>query len=257
MDRRLRARRRSVSRERGRHRAGAVFLVVLVVAAAALFLWSRSSDVFAVRTVTANATEHVTPAQISQAVSSAVGANLLALSTGTLEEALERLPYVQSAQVYRAFPHGLEVRVVERLPAARVETAARSMWLVAEDGTWLEEAPGGSGTALPLVVTGSETSAEAGATAPAAVVVALPVALLLEAPVLADRLPETDRILVSPGGEVVVRFQDGMEIRLGIPTDLDQKLMVSAELVERYLRDGRRIEYVDASAADRVAVKAE
>jgi hypothetical protein len=48
-----------------------------------------------------------------------------------------------------------------------------------------------------------------------------------------------------------------MEIRLGIPTDLDQKLMVSAELVERYLRDGRRIEYVDASAADRVAVKAE
>ena len=48
MDRRVRARRRTVGRERGRKRAWVVTVIVVVIACAALFLWLRSSDVFAV-----------------------------------------------------------------------------------------------------------------------------------------------------------------------------------------------------------------
>jgi hypothetical protein len=49
----------------------------------------------------------------------------------------------------------------------------------------------------------------------------------------------------------------GTELRLGTPTDLEQKMTVAADIIQQYLRDGKTLEYVDASAADRVAVKAE
>ena len=32
--------------------------------------------------------------------------------------------------------------------------------------------------------------------------------------------------------------------------------MVAADIIQQYLRDGKRLEYVDASVPDRVAVKA-
>ena len=60
MDEKVRERRRSVSRERGRRRGRTVPAACPVVVAAGAFLWLRSSDVFAVETVTATATEHVT-----------------------------------------------------------------------------------------------------------------------------------------------------------------------------------------------------
>lgn len=234
-----------------------VFLIGLVVVATALFVWLRSSDVFAVQTVTANAIERVTAQEISEAVAPARGASLLVLSTGSLEESLEALPYVHSAEVFRVFPNTLELRLVEHRPVARIDTATDGIWLVAEDGTLLEKVRRGGGAGLPLVVAESNVLPVAGAIAPTAIVSALPVALLLEESGPADRLPPADRITVHAGGELVVRLQGGLEIRLGAPTDLEQKLMVSAQLVEQYLRDGRRIDYVDASAADRVAVKAE
>jgi hypothetical protein len=55
---------------------------------------------------------------------------------------------------------------------------------------------------------------------------------------------------------VVVVLQGGTELRLGDPTDLKQKMMVAADLIQKYSRDGKVLEYVDTSAGDRVAVKA-
>ncbi len=94
-----------------------------MVAAAGLFLWLRSSSVFAVNTVVATATERVTREEIVEATSAAMGVSLLRLSTGAIEEALSALPYVRSAEVYRSFPNGLEVRVVEYEPVARVQAS--------------------------------------------------------------------------------------------------------------------------------------
>jgi hypothetical protein len=85
----------------------------------------------------------------------------------------------------------------------------------------------------------------------------LPVAVMLEAPDVAAGLPAVEHISVSAGGEVVVHLDGGTELRLGTPTDLKQKMTVAADIIQQYLRDGKTLEYVDASAADRVAVKAE
>jgi cell division protein FtsQ len=257
MDRRVRERRRLVGQERGRRRAGLIFLCVLAVAAAALFLWLRSSDVFAVKEVSAPVTRHVTEEQIADAVSAARGVSLLKVSTGAIEKTLQVLPYVRSIHVYRRFPNSLDIRLEEYDPVARVRTADGKGWLVADDGRLLERVGSAADSPLPLIVSAGQFVARPGGTIPQAVVAALPVALMLQTPEVAASLPDVEQIAVSAGGDVIVRLQGGTELRLGVPTDLKQKMTVAADLIQKYLILGKTLEYVDASAADRVAVKAQ
>jgi cell division protein FtsQ len=258
MDRRVRERRRLVSRERGSRRAGLIFLGVLVVGALAAFLWLRSSDVFAVQSVSVPVTHHVSQQQLAEAVSAARGVSLLKVSTGAIEKTLETLPYVRSIHVYRKFPNGLEIRLQEYDAVARMRNSDGRAWLLADDGRVLERAGSQEGVAaLPLIVTAAQASVKAGETAPQSVMAALPVVLLLQSSQVGAKLPAAEQVSVSTGGEVVVRLQGGTELRLGPPTDLKQKMIVAADIIQKYLRDGKTLEYVDASAADRVAVKAQ
>ena len=256
MDNKVRERRRLVNRERGRRRAGLIFVCVLALVAVVLFLWLRSSSVFAVEHVTAPVTRHVTEQQIADAVSDARGVSLLKVSTGSIEKALGGLPYVRSIHAYRKFPHTIEIRIEEYDPVARLQTVDGKAWLVSDSGRLLEAAGTQSGSSLPLVVTATPFQARAGGDIPPVVLAALPVAELLRTTAVSSALPALDHLTVSTGGEVVVHLQGGAELRLGEPVDLKQKIMVATELVQKYLRDGKTLEYVDASAADRPAVKA-
>jgi cell division protein FtsQ len=257
MDRRVRERRRSVSRQRGRRRGSLVCVFALVLAIVALFVWLRSSDVFAVRRVVATTTEHVTAEDISRVTSDARGASLLQLSTETIERNLMALPYVCSAEVHRRFPDTLDVRLVEYEPVARLQDRSGGVWLVAEDGRVLELGPVSAAPELPLVVAADKLSLLAGDRVPNAILDALPLVALLQSTEFAGSLPAIDRIAVSSVGDVAVRLTGGEELRLGSPTELKQKLTVVGDIITQYLRDGRQIRYVDASVADRVAVKAE
>jgi cell division protein FtsQ len=256
MDKRVRERRRLVNRERGRRRAGPIFLCLLAVVAVVLFLWLRSSSVFAVDEITAPETHHVTEQQVADAVSGSRGVSLLKVSTGDIEKALALLPYVRTIHVYRRFPNGLEIHLEEYEPVARVQAADGKAWLVADDGRLLEKVGPRASSLLPLIVTAAQFPTGAGETVPQAVLATLPVAELLQTPDVSAGLPGVDHLTVSAGGEVVVHLEGGTELRLGEPSDLKQKMMVATEIIQKYLRDGKTLEYVDASAADRVAVKA-
>jgi len=263
MDERLRRRRRLVRRERGGRVAGFIFLGLFVAAAAGLFLWLRSSDVFAVREVTATATQYVDRPDIAAIVERARGTSLLALGTGPLEEALEGLPYVREAEIYRLFPHTLEVRIVERRPLARLDLGRQGVWLIADDGILLEKVAdstlGETGTAvlLPLVRAAHVMEALPGKAAPGPVVDSLAVISWFQTVESNSNIPPVQLLTVQAGGEVVVELEGGTKILVGLPKDLDQKLKVSAAIVEQYLRAGRALEYVDARVPERVAVKAE
>ncbi len=256
MDRKIRERRRLVSRQRGRRRAGLIFVFVLIIAGVVLFVWLRSSDVFAVKMVTATATEQVTQEDISRATADALGASLLSLSTGEIEQALLMLPYVRSAEVHRRFPNTLDVRVEEYQPVARLQVDSDAVWLVAENGRALEKANPPKGSDLPLlVVTGSE-SPVAGQEVPEVVRGALPLAVLLLSQEMREKLPAIEEVSVSSGGMAVVKLDGGTQLRLGDTTDLEHKLMVAAKIIHQYLRDGEQLEYIDVTVPDRVAVKA-
>jgi len=256
MDKKVQERRRQVNRERGGRRAGLIFIVVLVVVAVVAFVWLRSSSVFAVEAVTASATQHITEEQIAEAAAGARGQSLLKVSTGDIENALSDLPYARTVHVYREFPHGLDVEIDEYEPAAAVRAGNGKAWLVADDGRVLEKATQQALSSLPLIVGADGLQMQPGGSIPAALLAAMPVVTLLGTPEVSGSLPGLDHISVSTGGQVVVHLEGGTELRLGEPVDLKQKMMDAAEIIQKNLRDGKTLEYVDASAGRPLAVKA-
>jgi len=257
MDKRVKERRSRVNRDRGRRRAGLIFLVALVVVAVVAFLWLRSSSVFAVDTVTASATVHVTKEEIAEAVAPARGQSLLRISTGDIERTLALVPYARSVDVHRKFPNGLDVQIQEYEAAARVQAANGTWWLVADDGRILEKVGNEEDqNGLPLIVGSEEFQARPAESIPRALLAAMPVVHVLEEPGVSSGLPDLDYISVSSAGNVVVHLLGGTELRLGEPVDLKQKMTDAANIIQTYLRDGKALEYVDASAGGRLAVKA-
>jgi cell division septal protein FtsQ len=255
MDKRVRARRRTVGRQRGHRRASMALIVLVVIACAALFLWLRASDVFAVKRITATPTQHVTREEVYQATAEARGVSLLRLSTAVIEAELTSLPYVRTVEIHRGFPDTLEVEIFEYTPTAGVRGPAGEVWLVADDGRVLEKA---AATELPLIVMAADSLAPVpGEYLPASVADALLLANLAASWDASSAFPAMDHIAVSNGGDLTVVFQDGIQLRLGSPQELEQKLTVAETIIEQYLRDGRRLLYVDASVPDRVAVKAD
>lgn len=253
MNKKIRDRRRDINRQRGRRRASLVLLGVLVLIALGCFVWLRSSDVFAVKRVTANPTAHVTAEEIQLVARDAIGENLLRLSTKHLKEELLSLPYVRTAEVYRRFPDTLHVRIEEYEPVARVRLG-EDTWVVASEGWVLERALPSHEERLPLVVADLSMQVRAGSQVPESVRQALELtALFGEAQDTVD-LPAPKYISVSPAGWVTLVFQDGSEARLGEPNDLDRKLRVVSKIIKEYLRQGRQLQYVDVSVPDRAAV---
>lgn len=256
MDERIRVRRRSVNRQRGRRRISIIFPVVVLLCAGGAFLWLRSTDVFAVRQVLATATERVTEEEIAQVTSQAMGDSLLRLSTGSLEEALGQLPYVRSADVHRRFPDSLEVELVEYEPVARLQEQSGQIWLMSETGRTLEGTDAASFPGLPLVVPDGSFALTPGEQVTAAVAAALPLAPLFAPGEVGARLPALDRVTVSAGGYVTVELVGGLELRLGDPTELRQKLTAAADTLEAYLQKGQALEYINVIVPERAAVKA-
>jgi cell division septal protein FtsQ len=259
MNSKVRERRRSVNLQRGRKRGSLILLVVAVLVVVGLFLWLRSSDVFAVRRVLAPALVHVSSEQVREAASGARGVSLLKVSTHDVEKKLTALPYVRSAKVYRHFPDALEVTVQEYQPLARVQATDGHLWLVADDGKIL--APGdGSGASeagsLVLIVPATSFTAKAGSRLPDLIAGALPVAKLMEQADFSKTFPHVAKIMVSDDGRTVVILDSGAELRLGDPVELKDKLTVAAQIIEQYLRDGKQLLYADVSVPSRAVAKA-
>ena len=255
MDRKVRERRQALSRERGHRRAGWVVVAACLLIALGLFLWLRSSDVFAVKRVTATALEHVTTQEVEKATAKARGVSLLKLGLGDIKKQLLQLPYVRSASLHRGFPNTLEVSLQEYKPVACVQSTDGNHWLVSEDGRVLEKR---SDETLPLLVPESRVDLEAGGKLPLVVADALPITAALAGNSGADALPKMTKVAISQGGEVTLQLAGPIELRLGDPTQaLKQKLKVAGTIIQQYLRDGKPLHYVDARVPERVAVKPE
>lgn len=257
MHRRVRDRRRALGRQRSRKRGGLLLIAVLVLAAVGAFLWLRSSDVFAVERITATATRRITEEELALATSEALGVSLLKLSTSDVEEALLALPYARSVEVYREFPNTLEIRLEEYEPVARLKGLEDGIWLVAEDGRILEKVKPPRGVNLPLVVYSAAISPVVGEQVSGAIADSLPIVALLLDEETSGGLPTVKEVTVSAAGELVLGLEGGADLRLGRPTQLEQKLKVASQIIQQYSRDGEQVDYVDVTAPERVAVKAD
>ncbi len=250
MDPRMKERRRGVSQARGRRRLVVVTLLLLAVGGTAGFLWARSSDVFAVRKVSVPVTQRISAGDLRAAVDEAAGSNLLRISTDQIEARVRSIPYVRAVHVYRRFPDSLDIDIVEYVPVARVEGRDGVRWLLGDDGrvleTWDEDGdPSSAG--LPLFVPEAEVWPEPGVVTAPQIVEALSLATagLVEGGAWPAARHPVNQVNVTGEGDIVMVLAGGGEVRLGDPRELDEKLMVALAVVDGYLSQGKKLDYVD------------
>lgn len=252
MDRKVRERRRAVHRERGRRRAVIAGCVIAVLILLGVFLWLRSSSVFAVKVITATRLSHVSSQTISQATASAKGVGLLELDSDSLKQKLLAIPYLKTVSIHRRFPNTLELTLAEYQPVACLQMQQGVYWLVSAEGRILEQKVD---PALPVIVSEVRVWPKAGAFLPIAVTNSLVVATAVTDKTLWAQLPKVSQIKVAPQGELTVLLANSVELRLGQSKDLNQKLKVAAAIIQQYLRDGKALAYVDVSVPGKAAVK--
>jgi cell division protein FtsQ len=107
--------------------------IVLIALYAGYMLWFRNLSWFAIDDVTvqgATTNEREIKAAVERA---AQDMTTLHLNDGQLRDAVARFPTVAAVGATTSFPHGLQVRIVERLPVALARVGGRQL-AVSADG---------------------------------------------------------------------------------------------------------------------------
>lgn len=134
IDPRISARRKAVTRQRGRRRLG--WLVALgVVAVLVVGGWFLlHAPWFSAGTVTVTGAIHETPAQVIAAGGLTTHPPLIDVHAGTVAHGIEQLPWVRTAAVTVAWPDRVHIVVTEQVPVAEMKTAAGQWAVLTSDG---------------------------------------------------------------------------------------------------------------------------
>jgi cell division protein FtsQ len=230
MDPRVRARRIAVRRAKGRKRLiwvaiGAAIVLVLVGAVAVL-----ASSLFDVRQVSVQGAVYTDPQRLSAIVDGVRGDAILLVDTRQIERQLEGIAWVESARVSTDFPHGVLIDIRERKPVGTFRGSDGGYRVIDRDGRVLDVLQNG----VPIdymLITGANPDVEPGQFAgrPFASAAQLTIALPDEIRAL------TESMAIDVATETItLQLRDGIEVQLGTPTDLSNKL---AQLLSQ-VRDG-------------------
>lgn len=238
MNERIADRRRAVREdERRRTVAGLVALgggLAVAVVAAALLL----SPLVGVRRVEVRGARETEPAEIVAVSGVRKGESFLRVGTRRAARSVETLPWVEKAQVTRALPGTVRIRVTERRAVA-VGAVGEEAALVDAGGRVLRVLPPGAPRPPLAVISGSVPLAapgsawrDPGARETLAAATDLPGALLGRA---------TEIRLVA--GRLTAILEGGTEVVFGSAADLERKgkvaLAVLAEAESRHVRPGK------------------
>ncbi len=252
MDPRLKARRASVQRAKGRRRllwAAAIAAVVLVaVAVLAVF----ASSLFAVETVDVHGAVYTSSRngeQLQAVIDEMMGEPVLLVDTTRAERALEQIPWVERAFVRTDFPHRVVIDIRERHPLATYQGSDQRFRVVDADGRVLDVLDGRPVDYMLVLLSSAGQDAagpdlEAGSLAggplaeAAQLVGALPAELraIARSASVDATTGDLGLVLVGPPDDAAAQGAEGpdVEVRLGTIERLDAKL---ARLLQQ-VRDG-------------------
>jgi cell division protein FtsQ len=207
-----------------------VGLGVLALAGGA-YAVARESSAFAVDRIEVRGASPRVAAQVRHAVAPLRGTSLLALDGHALVQGVDALPTVVAAGFDRAFPHTLRIVVVPEQPVAVVRQGAKA-WLVSARGRVMRPIPPHAFMhgARPL------TRVWIPKTTPVTIGGFLPVnhaAAVARALALAARFPAHIAFAALRRAGLVFRLRDGLELRLGDPTDVRLKLAIARAAIRR------------------------
>ncbi len=219
--RRLRLRRRLTLSSR-KVRLGLLSAIVAGGLLLGGWLWLRDSSLVAVTRVTVTGQSGPDAAAIRTAlVGAARGMTTLDVSMSTLRTAVSPFPVVEDLRVSTQFPHGMRIRVIERLPVAVVSVGGRRI-AVASDGTLLHESqPTSTLPVVPLTVPPG---------GPRLINPALQaIKLLAAAP--AELLPRIGQVTTVQGHGLVAQIRGGPSIYFGLAADARAKWIAATEVL--------------------------
>lgn len=224
-------------------------LVVVALAVGGAFAavggqaWLKRSPHFAVARITVTGNHKASRAELLERGRLALGHNLFALDLERARTAIAAHPWIDSAELRRRLPDGLELKVVERQPAAVL--ALGELYLVDREGEPFKRLQAEDGVDLPLV-TGLEreeferTAGPAKEARPGRGRERVQLALSAIAAWNKSATGKSEALSearVAPDGITLVT-QGGLEVRVG-DEDFDSRLSrlsrVRAELAQRSL----------------------
>ncbi|MDX6538066.1 MAG: cell division protein FtsQ [Gaiellales bacterium] len=242
-----------------RRRAAAVLAAAVVCAAAAGavelgYLWLKGSGTFQLRSVAVRGGSESDRLAVRDAVArAAAGRSLLALSPARVAGAIEHVPTIRLATVDRDFPHTLRIHIVPERPVALAVGPGGYRSLVAASGRVLRVfQPGEAVPVLPHVWTQRERPIPGGSMRAADAQAALET--LAARP--SDFSAHVANVKVDPERGLVMRLRGGLDIVLGPPLQLTEKLRAAAWVLRRYSTSAERAQlvYADVTAPERPAV---
>jgi cell division protein FtsQ len=236
MDPRIRERRVAVRRDEGRRRLRLLLAAGAVAAVVLLAFGVTRSPLLDVDEVRVQGATRTTPEDVSRAGGLADTPQLADVEPAVAAARIERLPWVQSAEVVRHWPGTVEVSLVERTAAAVVPAAEGGWALIDLSGRVL--------AVEPAPPEGMVQIAGEAAPAPGAEV-APPVRASLA---VLDALPPSlsarvNGMTLAPDGTLDLHAMGLPIIRFGPPEQVRPKLIALATLVAR--TDLRGIDAID------------
>lgn len=164
---------------------------------------------------------------------------------------LEKLPYIRSVVVRKHFPTTVEVLVDERVPTAKIVDGGIS-YIIDDEGYLLEYTVAGNRFDLPEIICTAPTELVTGKQ----LVFADPLMLETLQNVLAyivgsDWIENIDSINIERIYSISFSYQGRLEVKLGDTSDLEMKLKLLAEVIERNNEDATGT--IDVSNTQRVS----
>jgi cell division protein FtsQ len=214
----------------------------LLAVAGGAYAVARQTSAFAVDRLEVIGGTPKVQGQVRHEVATLRGSSLLALDGPALIRRVEALPTVLSAGYDRAFPHTLRIEIVAEHPVAVVRQGAKA-WLVSARGRVIASIPPHGAPALTRIWIPRTTPVTIGGFLPANHAAAVARALAL-----ASRFPAHIALAALRRDGLLFRLRNGLELRLGEPTDIRLKLAI-ARLAMHRLPAGTV--YVDVSVPGR------
>ena len=236
--------------------------VVIVVAASGGAAWGAKRYVtksprFAIKTVTVEGAQRLTPEDVAKAGAVNVGANVFLLDLDEARSKIEHEPYVAKATVTRRLPSTVSIQIVEREPSAIV-SVGDELYLATREGEIFKQVADGDPTDLPLV-TGIDSAGLVNDREGASILVrrSFDVIDQIDRSGISKRFPVQEVHLEKDGSVKVTVGQEGILLVLGdgpYKAKLEEAQRVLAELEKRKTKAS--ILFLDAgSSPDRVVVR--
>jgi cell division protein FtsQ len=226
MEPKLAERRKGVDEDRARGRLKWVLLFLLLVGSVVAGIWLIRSPVLSIRQVTVTGAERSDPGTAIADLGMGNGTPTIDVDEAAILETLRSDPWVASATVRVSFPGSISVEVVEHVPFASV---------MAADG-WVTTSSDGAVVPADAPVGAPTISIDTGPVA-SGYDIANPLilgALRFVAALPTELAATTD---VISDGEGLVATVAGHRVLLGRPSDMTEKAIVLASLIDSGIAD--------------------